>query len=358
MKNSASGELRGLIGRSDPVDVEALAIEVTSTGLGAELRGRSASLTESPRCDAISLGAPRRASRIATVFAVATISAVAAVAALRLQTEVDPAQPAYAAEAIEVAMANPRLYVSAPGWRVTGVDQFDVDGGEIYLSDGTYDLQITWYPARYYDTYYDDRTSVGPYPTTATVLGQELRTVRYDEAADTDFATILPARGAVFVEIRGDLGSLAYYREVLASVEVVDIDTWLGALPDDVVFQDERSDLIDQMLEGVPLPAGFDDAALREDHGLGSTRALQAQVVTTVGCGWYHQLESARQTGNEPARREASAALAGSSQWPVVADADPDGFPYLLKVYVRSELNDGPYNFSDLCKELAAEGPG
>ena len=99
-----------------------------------------------------------------------------------------PGQPEFADAALRVAEANPRLLVTLPGWKVTRADEFEVDQGEMEFGDGSSELQLTWYPASSYETYYRDRTQVDPNPKFFSLLGKRTRTVSYSQQ---DFATML-----------------------------------------------------------------------------------------------------------------------------------------------------------------------
>ena len=59
-----------------------------------------------------------------------------ALAVLLAGTPGGGSQPEFAAAALEVAEANPRLLVTEPGWSVIGAEQFKPDEGSIFFSDG------------------------------------------------------------------------------------------------------------------------------------------------------------------------------------------------------------------------------
>ncbi len=74
----------------------------------------------------------------------------------------------------------------------------------------------------------------------------------------TDFTTLLPPKGPNFLEIRADVGSEQAYRDLIAKLHAVDVNTWLDALPDSFVLPSERSAVVDEMLADIPVPPGFD----------------------------------------------------------------------------------------------------
>src|SRR6478735_8828874 len=50
--------------------------------------------------------------------------------------------PAFAAEAIRVAEASPRLLVEGDGWKVTRADEWQPGQGEMSFSNGTSELEL------------------------------------------------------------------------------------------------------------------------------------------------------------------------------------------------------------------------
>jgi RNA polymerase sigma-70 factor (ECF subfamily) len=100
-------------------------------------------------------------------------------------------QPAFAAAAIEVAEANPRLLVTEPGWTVTNANEFEAAEGEVSFGDGAHTFSIHWYPARMYRDYLRDRADVS-FEETSSVLGHTATTVHY---GGTEYATMLSPQG-------------------------------------------------------------------------------------------------------------------------------------------------------------------
>lgn len=229
-------------------------------------------------------------------------------------------RPAYAAEAIRVAEANPRLLVTAPGWSVVRANQFSTDDGEIAFSDGEHELTMTWYAARFYNSYYRDRRHVDQTPTSVEVVGTQAPTFEYTES----FATMLPPQGAVFVEIRADLPA-DEYREVLASVETTDVETWLGALPASVVQPPDRAAVVDAMLEDMPIPPDLDVEALRSEEAVLARYHLGARVSGAVACGWLDLWVKATDADDQATAREAAAALQTSRDWSILKEMRDQG---------------------------------
>ena len=122
-----------------------------------------------------------------------------------------------------MAEANPRLLVTAPGWKIVRADEFEPDSGELTFSDGSRRFDIHWYPAQMYDEYLRDRATVST-PEHGVLLGRRATTVDYTRE---EYATMLSPQGSVFIEVRGRLGSRGAYDEILDSLRPVDVDTWL-----------------------------------------------------------------------------------------------------------------------------------
>jgi hypothetical protein len=233
----------------------------------------------------------------------------------------DGTNPRYSAAEVTVAEHNPRLLVTASGWSVTQVVQATSEYGSMEFSDGDHRLELNWYPADSYQSYYDDRTPVDPDPTTIQVLGEDARTVNY---GGTEFATMIPPTGDTFAEVRGDLGSYHAYVDVVSSLVPASVNVWLAALPGSVVAPDDRAQVVDEMLRGIPLPAGFDvDALKRSGDDLANSRVdLALRVTGAVTCAWLDIWTG--QTGQgEQSRAEARRALDTAPSWPIIKEIQP-----------------------------------
>lgn len=222
--------------------------------------------------------------------------------------------PAFAAAAVEVAEANPRLLVTLPGWEVTDAGEFEADAGEVTFGDGTHRFEIHWYPADLYGSYLHDRALVST-PETSTLLGLTATTVRYGEG---EYATMLSPQGSVFVEARGRLDGRAGYEAVLHSLRRVDVDAWLAAMPPNVVRPDARGVVVERWLRGVPLPPGFDRGALTDEGSVLNHYQLAVAVAGAVSCGWVESWLAAAESGDRAGTREAVEAMATSEGWPMM----------------------------------------
>jgi hypothetical protein len=227
-------------------------------------------------------------------------------------------EPAFAEAAIEVAEANPRLLVTQPGWKVTDAGEFEAGEGEVTFGDGDHRLDIHWYPARYYRRYLRDRALVST-PETSRLLGHTATTIDYGlSQGGAEFATMLSPQGPVFVEVRGALDDQAEYEAILHSLRPVAVDTWLAAMPRSVVGPDHRAAVVGRMLRGVPLPPGFDLAALEGEGSVLNHYQLAVKVAGEVSCGWVETWLAATKAGDGERAEEAVDAMATSHGWPMM----------------------------------------
>lgn len=254
----------------------------------------------------------------------------------------DGAHPTFAAAAVKVAEANPRLLVTAPGWSIAHARSFEVDSGALtYENDehphsGPSGLSLSWYPARLYR----DRLRENGHacchvskPMTSTLLGQRATTFAYN-GQHPNYATILSPQENVFIEVSGSFGSKEEYEAVLHSLRPVGVDAWLGAMPPEVIRPAARSAAIAQMLRGIPVPPGFDTSslhfrvmpvrpgpdtsALQSESALTDRFMLAKSVTGAVACGWLQRWLSATRAGDDSSAREAVEAMATAPRWPAL----------------------------------------
>jgi hypothetical protein len=259
-------------------------------------------------------------------------------------------RPEFAAAAIRVAEASPRLLVTAPGWKVVRADELEPDSGELTFSDGSHRFDVRWYPARLYGQYLRDRADVSP-PERGVLLGQRATTVEYSRE---QYATMLSPQGRVFVEVRGRLGSKRAYDEVLHSLRPVDVATWLGAMPPSTVRPEARSEAVTRMLRGIPLPPGFDAAALQSEDAIADESSLAVAVGNAVACGWVESWIGARAAGDRASARRAVEAMAGTANWPIVRKTRVPWFSNYARV--AKQLRAGRLDRSAPGYEVRADG--
>jgi hypothetical protein len=277
--------------------------------------------------------------------------------------QVSTAPVTFAAAAVRVARANPRVLVTAPGWKVRSVEGFDAEAGEMTFQLGpdrmrrekflnSYSvvndaprLEVAWYPRDQYEFYRADRARE-PHLQHLELFGKRAQMISYSA---TDHAVMLPPQGAVFLELRGNVGDEAAFRRFLAdSVEQVDIRTWLAAMPPSVVTAGNLDGAVRKALAGVPRPPGFDASSLGRGLALDSYQ-FGARITGLVACGWIEEWQRAGASGDAAAQQRAVAAMATSRDWAVLHEMDAEGdYPEVVWQYA-DEVAAGTFPAEEHC---------
>ena len=247
---------------------------------------------------------------------------------------------------------NPRRLVDEPGGTATSVYGFTEREGTIAWVNGARQLEINWYRADYYQSYYDDRLDVSaPEPT--TVDGQKGDRFTYSAS---DFAVMLKPRDGSFAELRtGGPWDRASFDAVLEHVKRVDVEAWLDALPEAIVTPDRAAKAAAEMFADWPKPPGFDPASL-EVLGVNDRYQFTAQASKVVGCGWIAELERARKAGDGAAEQRAEEVLRGSRDWKALQALVDEGdwaesFWEVVERYADDDVADGWGKESLDCEE-------
>lgn len=328
-----------LVRSADPHDPEAV----------RDLRGADQALMEeimsTPPVTSIT---NRRRKRFAAVgLAAATVLAVAiSVPTLLKDSDTKPGnggrtvqvgggtdQIAYSAAAVEVAKDNPRLLIDEPGWKATTVYGFAKDSGTINFAKGDRQVEMNWYPADSFRSYFDDRTEVGK-RTSITIDGQQGSRVSY---SDNDIAVMLEPEGPTFVEIRtgGGFADTADVLQLFGKIKHVSVETWLAALPAEIVTPGKVAKVADEILADVPRPPGFDESKL-ESLGVNSRYHVGAELIDRVVCGWLAEWQRADEARDLTAERRAVKALKSAHGWKILTDMEATG-----------GYSEGPWQIAD-----------
>ncbi|WP_433554491.1 hypothetical protein ACQP08_16160 [Micromonospora zamorensis] len=270
----------------------------------------------------------RRFAGVMTAAAV-LLSIVPASIVLRGQGEDDGVSPIVSAGAgagavysplvMEAAERHPRLLIDQAGWTVAALHGFSEDYGAVTFRRGGRELEVNWYPAYAYTDRYSNQRVDGP-----------AKSVRVDgwpadlfQSFSGDFTVLLRPRDNLVVEMKTSGNwSRKDVDRVLADTVRVDARTWLAVLPPEMVMPvRERAA---KVLADVPLPPGFDMAAL-EEIGVSDSYQFGAGVTSRVGCGWIAEWQRARASGDEAGVRRAVEALRSSHGWRVLRDMDKAG---------------------------------
>jgi hypothetical protein len=232
----------------------------------------------------------------------------------------DGGRPTYAAAAVKVAEANPRLLVTAPGWSIIHANSFEAEyGGLTYKEAGHpafgpegLSLTMGWAPAALYRSTlrgYRSKATV----TKSTVLRRQATTFHY--RGRPAYITVLPPQGNVFVTLALPAGE---HETLLRSLRAVSVERWLAAMPPEVVQPAAESGVIAQMLHGVPLPPGFDLSTLEAEGGLTNRFELGRTVAGAVACGWLESWDAATHFGDAAMAEAAVAGMSGARHWAVL----------------------------------------
>lgn len=231
----------------------------------------------------------------------------------------DPAQ-AYTF-ALKAAEANPRLLIGEPGWEITSVYGFTDESGDIHFTKGNRDLNITWYPEKEYQSYYQDRLGVSK--PEATTIGDWAGDVFTYNAGD--FAVMLHPRDGMFAELRtGGPWNRAGFDATVATVKRVDAKAFLAAMPPEIVTPSRAAEAANKVLADIPQPPNFDTGTLLT---LGTNDQYQfgAEVTSKIGCAWIAEFERAGKAGDKAARSRAQQAMRSSHNWKVLKSMVDEG---------------------------------
>jgi hypothetical protein len=283
---------------------------------------------------------PRR--RFVAVAAAAGLAAAAVLLAV-VGTGDRPGkpEPAFAAELVRFAERSPLVLLDQPGWQVTYADEeSDIVGEMTFERAGAGMATLNWQhgPLRDWKL---DRAASAELTTTAPVLDTVATVYQYEEVGqsaggDLDITGLWMDRGRV-LEFRSSVPDMATYKRQLASLERVDANSWLSAMPASVVKADDRDAVVQEMLRGIPLPPGFDASAI-SDEGLTKDRyQLGATVSGTVACTWFQRWGHAREAGDQEAVQAAIAAMATAKRWPIVREmSTTGGYPEVMQEYAAA----------------------
>ena len=306
------------LARINDRDLEALDLTGTDEALLADIRATP------PAPDRQVLRPPwlsRISMSVRVAFAVgATALTVAFILILSGGSGSAPGGPEFAAAAVRTADANQRLLVTLPGWSVVRVGQFSPSNGELEFSDGQDSVQLTWYPADQYAGYRRDRLKDDANPQSTSLLGRQVET--FDSGSD--FATMIPPDGETFIELRAQVPEHVF-DELRDSLQSTDANTWLAAMPASVVKPDARAAEVQQMLADIPLPPGFDSAALEHSADISGRYNLGAEVAGAVACEWVGRWQSATENGDTKEAKAAVAAMSTSRDWAVLREMKASG---------------------------------
>jgi hypothetical protein len=373
--------LQDLLAAADPLsDERARALPLAE----AEDELLTGLLAERDFAPAVSRPPRRRAfARAGVAIAVAAVALVALLS-LRDGSGERGSGTAWAAEQIRFAEASPLVLLDAPGWRVERADEQSEEDGELQFRRGPKpppqdmmfteeelarpipadinSAQLTWVGGEI-DSWIEDRAASAVRTSTAPVLGTTARVYQYEGGTPghRDITALFRYDGRV-LEFRAGAADIDAFKALMRKLKRVDTDAWLSAMPPSVIKAPNRETAIRQMLRGIPVPPGFDPKDI-EGEGLTKDRyQLGVAVAGTVACRWFERWAEAREGGDRATEREAVAAMATATGWPVLHEMEKAGaYPEVLYEYAAA-MPDGTWHgrplTGDVDSGLGCDGLG
>jgi hypothetical protein len=341
--------LHDLLTAANPVTTDA-AHRLRVAGAQGELLGELLAVPRQPRRLRRRRAVPRTGLAIGALAA-----AVASVFVLVARPGDHGPATAWGAEQVRFAEASPLVLLGAPGWRVEYADEESVQEGELHFrSADTGSADLNWRSGPLRD-WTKDRAHDAAVATTAPVLGTTAHVYQYagGTPGHRDITALFRYDGRV-LEFRAGAADVAAFKALLATLKRVDTDTWLSAMPASVVKTADRTAVVQQMLEGVTVPPGFDAKKITGGDLTKDRYQLGATVAGTVACEWFKRWSEARAASNSVKEREAIAAMATAKDWPILKEMAKQGaYPEVLLGYAKA-MPSGRWYGRPLLGELDA----
>lgn len=278
---------------------------------------------------------PRRWRRLVAIAAVAAAS-VTAISVVDLPGRSGPSSSAWAAPLVEFAERSPLLLIDDPAWTVERADEYGEEGEMTFVTGGL-QAELFWRNGPLSE-WLEDRLANGIDLGSHPVANGTATLVQY--RGTDDYVALWEASGRV-LEFRALAEDADEFTSLIDALEVVSVDRWLAAMPASVIKAADQPATITEMLEGVPLPPGFDPASIANDSAVKDRYQVGAQVVSAVSCAWIERWLDAKARGDIPAAQAAVEAMNTSSGWPVIEEMNRTGaYGQILQVYVTAMAND------------------
>ena len=228
----------------------------------------------------------------------------------------------WAAPLVRIAKGSPRLLVAESGWEVVRADEFSGRYGEMTFSNGPSELDLHWIPVKNHEVAVDDRRHSSQESWNVTMAGEDAVLFQYQ--GSTVF-TALWRDSRHSLELRGAFPTVADYRTVAESLQSVDVNTWLSAMPESVVKPDVRAASVEEMLVDIPVHPSVDVARLKASERVTDRYQLGAKVTGAVACAWIGQWVEATSEGDGRRAQEAVDAMATSHNWAIINEMNEAG---------------------------------
>jgi hypothetical protein len=247
---------------------------------------------------------------------------------------------AWAASLVRIAEDSPRLLLAEAGWEVVRADEFSGELGEMTFSNGEYEMDLRWTSAKYHRVAVEDRRKSAQESWNVTIAGRDAVLFQYEGV--TDF-TALWRDGDHSLELRGVFPTVGRYRAVAASLQAVDVNTWLSAMPESVVKPDIRAASVDEMFADIPVHPDVDVDKLKASERVTDRYQLGAKVTGAVACAWIDQWIDATSKNNDKRAQEAVDTMATSHNWAILLEMNEAGdYPEAIWEYAEALPENSP----------------
>ena len=309
-----------------------------------------------PAAKVLPLSGRRRHRTRRRLTVVATAAALVVGAVLWQQRAPDEdGETVVAAEQEAADTTTPRLLLDRPGWSIQWAAP-----GTMTFSDGTTTLRMSWSAGNARQDHEGAVASMTEQveriqaltegsPTEGAsileplvIMGQEAFATRITSPDATDPDDVVFEAAWVLddfaVHASATIASQAAFVDLVTSLRQVDMDTWLGAMPDNVIQPDGQRQAVDELLADVPLPPGIDLTAFRTDNaGIESRTDVAIKLTNAVACGWFDSWSAATDAGDRAGAERAVEAMATARSWPIVIESDVDGKFGMLPIWELAE---------------------
>jgi hypothetical protein len=367
----------------------ALDLEDAEAALGEALVAQPAN-EEAPELAGSDTRHGRRRPR-SLLFAVgaSAVSVVLAAALLIAGSGDTGSSRAYGAEVVRFAESTPLLLLEGPGWRVRNVVQWQQGSGSMEFGPGAPGPAET-HPSRREIIRREARLRIGKrtvkleWTPWSPHKGASGRLKPYNERG-LGFTATAPVLGTVahidpnirfsspdtpglrwmiavwresdrVLTLSAWVPDLGAFRERLSQLKKVDAETWLDAMPQRVVKAADYGAEVREMLQGLPLPPGFDPSRIPDRSVTTNRYSVGKAVGGAVACGWFARWFDAHADRDVETALEARRILLHASSWPVFRRISDEGSYPRLVVELAEALPSGRWGHGRPIHQIVDNG--
>jgi hypothetical protein len=241
------------------------------------------------------------------------------------------------------------------GWEVTRADEGS-EQGEMTFAEDDREVDLRWTAANEHDSTVEDRRASSDVEAPIVVGGRAGIVFHYSQTSD--YTAVWFDGDHTFELVGGPFGSLDEFRATASTLETVDEQTWLAAMPDSVVAPGSRAAIVADMVADIPLPPSLDLSDLATGSDVSDRYQLGAQVTSAVACGWVDEWVAARRVGDVEAEVAAEVAMSTSRDWAVLREMETEGAwaQHVWQFADAMEIDGIVHDNIDLPVEEAARG--